>query len=154
MHIQLYTDGSGTTADKPGGWAAILVYGEHEKVISGGNKGATNNEMEITAVFEGLKAVKRQNITIEIFTDSETVIKWLCTEGARKTPYARRMCNQIDYLACDMNWTLKPTWVKGHSGHEYNERCDALAKAERAKMFEGMKYASDESTRNTHQQAA
>jgi ribonuclease HI len=154
MNIQLYTDGSGTTADKPGGWAAILVYGEHEKVISGGNKGATNNEMEITAVFEGLKAVKRQNITIEIFTDSETVIKWLCTEGARKTPYARRMCNQIDYLACDMNWTLKPTWVKGHSGHEYNERCDALAKAERAKMLEGMKYASDESTRNTHQQAA
>lgn len=154
MNIQLYTDGSGTTADKPGGWAAILVYGEHEKVISGGNKSATNNEMEITAVFEGLKAVKRQNITIEIFTDSETVIKWLCTEGARKTPYARRMCNQIDYLACDMRWTLKPIWVKGHSGHEYNERCDALAKAERAKMFEGVMYASDESARNAHQQAA
>ena len=154
MHIQLYTDGSGTTADKPGGWCAILVYGEHEKVISGGSKGATNNEMEITAVFEGLKAIKRSNIVIEIYTDSETVIKWLCTEGARKTPYARRMCNQIDYLACDMNWTLKPTWVKGHSGHEYNERCDALAKAERAKMFEGMKYASDESARNAHQQAA
>lgn len=153
MNIQLYTDGSGTTADKPGGWAAILVYGEHEKVISGGNKGATNNEMEITAVFEGLKAIKRSNIVIEIYTDSETVIKWLCTDTARKTPYARRMCNQIDYLACDMDWTLKPIWVKGHAGHVYNERCDALAKAERARMIEGL-HANNEPASITHQQAA
>jgi len=153
MNIQLYTDGSGTTADKPGGWCAILVYGEYEKVISGGSKGATNNEMEITAVFEGLKAIKRSNIVIEIYTDSETVIKWLCTDTARKTTYARRMCNQIDYLACDMGWTLKPTWVKGHSGHEYNERCDALAKAERARMIEGL-HANNEPASITHQQAA
>ena len=153
MNIQLYTDGSGTTADKPGGWCAILVYGEYERVISGGSKGATNNEMEITAVFEGLKAIKRSNIVIEIYTDSETVIKWLCTDTARKTPYARRMCNQIDYLACDMDWTLKPTWVKGHTGHVYNERCDKQAKAERARMIEGL-HANNEPASITHQQAA
>ena len=153
MKIQLYTDGSGTTADKPGGWCAILVYGEYEKVISGGSTGATNNEMEITAVFEGLKAIKRSNIVIEIYTDSETVIKWLCTETPRKTNYARRMCNEIDWLACDMGWTLKPIWVKGHSGHEYNERCDKQAKAERARMFEGL-HASNESARIAHQQTA
>ena len=70
-NITLYTDGSGTTATQPGGWAAILVCGEHVKELSGGSNAASNNEMEITAVLEGLKAIKRRSIEIEIITDSE-----------------------------------------------------------------------------------
>ena len=141
-NITLYTDGSGTINTLPGGWAAVLVCGEHVKELSGGSNAASNNEMEITAVYEGLKAIKRRSIEVEIITDSEVVIHWLTRDTARKTDYAKRLCSAIDYLACDMDWTLRPTWVKGHSGNVYNERCDVLAGLERAKRMPAERIAA------------
>ncbi len=134
-NITLYTDGSGTISTQPGGWAAILVCGEHVKELSGGSDAASNNEMEITAVYEGLKAIKRRGVEIAIVTDSQVVVFWLSRENARKTNYAQRLCSEIDYMAVDMDWTLKPTWIKGHAGNSYNERCDTLAGLERAKRM-------------------
>lgn len=136
MEIELYTDGSGTTDNKPGGWAAILVRGALVRELSGGAQYATNNQMEITAVLEGLRAIKARGATVIIYTDSEVVIHWLTKEKSRKNGFARKACAEIDGICVDMDLLIKPVWVKGHSGNDYNERADFLAGVERKKRIE------------------
>ena len=136
MSIEIFTDGACSGNPGPGGWAAILRYGEHEKELSGGEKATTNNRMELMAVIEGLKALKKRS-PVTIHTDSRYVMdgaaKWLTgwkTKGwktADKKPVknedlwrlldAEMARHQIDWI-----------WVAGHSGHPENERADQLAR--------------------------
>jgi ribonuclease HI len=133
--IEIYTDGACRGNPGPGGWAALLRRGEHEKEISGAEPLTTNNRMELTAVIRALEALKRPARAI-LYTDSEYVRRgireWLPDWKARGWRTAARepvknqdLWERLDAAAAaqDIEWH----WVKGHSGDDGNEYVDALA---------------------------
>ena len=136
--VDMYTDGSCKKNPGPGGYACILVYGEKEKVISGGAKETTNNRMELSAVIEGLKLLK-EKCAVNIFSDSKYVIDavnngWAVSwrkKGWKKADGKAALNSdlwEILLSLCEKH-VCRFDWVKGHNGHEYNERCDALAQS-------------------------
>ncbi len=133
--IEIYTDGACRGNPGPGGWGALLRSGKHEKELWGGEQHTTNNRMEMTAVIESLKAMKRPS-DIVLTTDSQYVRKgiteWIdgwkkknWQTAARKPVKNADLWKEIDRLAATHNIEWK--WVKGHSGHAENERVDELA---------------------------
>jgi ribonuclease HI len=134
--IELYTDGACSGNPGPGGWGVILRMGAHEKELFGGEAATTNNRMELMAVIEGLRALKRP-VQAEIYTDSQYVMKgmneWIKGWKARgwKTASKEPVKNVDLWQALDTECArheLKWHWVKGHAGHVENERADALAR--------------------------
>ena len=133
--IEIYTDGACRGNPGPGGWAALLLAGEHEREISGAEAATTNNRMELTAVIRALEALKRP-IQGAIYTDSQYVrqgvLEWMPNWKARgwKTADKKPVKNQDLWQALDAlvaKHQLEWHWVKGHSGNVGNERVDALA---------------------------
>nr|AJO70729.1 ancestral ribonuclease H Anc1 [synthetic construct] len=135
--VELYTDGACLGNPGPGGWAAILRYGEHEKELSGGEAHTTNNRMELTAAIEGLRALK-EPCQVDLYTDSQYVRKAI-TEGwldgwqrnGWKTASKKPVKNQDLWqalLEAMQRHQVTFHWVKGHAGHPENERCDQLAR--------------------------
>jgi ribonuclease HI len=134
--VTLYTDGACSGNPGPGGWACVLIYGEHEKELSGGAAETTNNRMEMTAALEGLKILKRP-CKVEFYTDSnylkDGVTQWLAGWKKRgwKTAAKQPVKNQDIWEQLDQviqTHQIEWHWVKGHAGDEYNERCDELAR--------------------------
>ncbi|HLA34706.1 MAG TPA: ribonuclease HI [Rhodocyclaceae bacterium] len=134
--IEIYTDGACSGNPGPGGWGAILRMDQVEKELFGGEAQTTNNRMEMMAVIEALRALKRP-VQAKIYTDSQYVQKgiseWIhgwkrrgwMTAG--KQPVKNEdLWRELDRLAGahKIEWL----WVKGHAGHPENERCDALAR--------------------------
>jgi len=139
--VYLYTDGACSGNPGPGGYASILVYKGFEKVICGGSPHTTNNRMELSAVIEGLKALNRKSDVL-VTSDSSYVcnavnMDWL--KNWKKNNYKRKgqdipnvdLWKEFDSLIQNHNVTFN--WIKGHDGHEYNERCDKIAVAEAEK---------------------
>ena len=136
--VNIYTDGACRGNPGKGGWGAILVYGKYEKELSGGEVETTNNRMELTAAIEGLSALK-EPCEVTLTSDSKYLTDainkgWLVNwkkRGWRKSDGDALpnldLWKQIDELIAKHKVTF--VWVKGHEGHEYNERCDALATA-------------------------
>ena len=134
-NVYLYTDGACSGNPGPGGWACLLKYQNIKKEISGGAKETTNNQMELTAVIEGLSLLKKP-CSVELFTDSKYVLegatKWL--EGwvqkgwkkADKKPVLNRDLWE-KLIPLFEKHTITWHWVKGHAGHPENERVDAIA---------------------------
>ena len=133
--VKIYTDGACRGNPGPGGWGALLVSGDTEKEIWGGEMLTTNNRMELTAAIRALEALKR-SCAIAIYTDSKYVMDGIRTwlpnwkkrgwKTADKKPVKNQdLWQQLDALVAthDIQWH----WVKGHSGHVENERADALA---------------------------
>ncbi len=135
--VDIYTDGACSGNPGPGGWAAILINGEHEKVLSGHDPQTTNNRMELTAVIEGLKALKYP-CKVTIYSDSAYLVnairqgwldKWQRQGWMRGNP--RQPVLNVDLwkeLLKYMNIhdvTFKK--VRGHAGHPLNERADRIA---------------------------
>ena len=133
--VDIYTDGACRGNPGPGGWAALLLFGEHEREISGADPATTNNRMELTAVIRALEALKRP-VEAAIYTDSQYVrqgvLEWMPNWKARgwKTAEKKPVKNQDLWQTLDAllpNHQLEWHWVKGHSGNPGNERVDELA---------------------------
>ena len=141
--VELFTDGACSGNPGPGGWGAILRFGSHEKELSGGEKNTTNNRMELTAVIEGLLALKEPCI-VTLTTDSKYVADGLSKgwaanwkkNGWRKADKKPALNPDLwdELLRLAEIHTLTINWIKGHAGHSENERCDALAVAESQKF--------------------
>lgn len=140
--VSIYTDGACSGNPGPGGWAALLRFGAAEKELSGGEAMTTNNRMELTAAIEALRALKRRS-AVDLHTDSEYlrngIMQWIHGwkrngwRTASKDPVKNvELWQALDELvrAHDVTWH----WVKGHAGHEENERVDKLARAEVRKL--------------------
>lgn len=137
--VQLYTDGACSGNPGPGGWAYILRHPAtgKEREASGGERQTTNNRMEMTAVIEGLGALSRAS-KVELHSDSEYVIKglrdWLKGWKAKGWRTAAKqpvknddLWKRLDALIAAGGHELSYHWVRGHTGHPENERCDQLA---------------------------
>ena len=140
--VYLYTDGACLGNPGPGGWGVVLCWDGQTRELSGGTAETTNNQMELTAVIKGLEALKRP-VPLHIVTDSKYVMQgvtqWMKGwkrngwQTANKKPVANRaLWEQLDNLLTDHSVSWE--WVKGHSGHAQNERCDELA-SEQAAAF-------------------
>ena len=141
--VIIYTDGACSGNPGPGGWAAILICGDYKKEISGGNKNTTNNIMELTAIIEGLKALK-QECEVEVYSDSAYSVNafnqgWIygwMAKGWRKPDGSEVKNKELWQELYDLTKKHKVTFnkVKGHSDNELNNRCDELARNEIIKL--------------------
>ena len=133
--VYLYTDGACKGNPGKGGWGVLMRYGSHEKELFGGEAHTTNNRMELTAIIQGLAALKRP-CAVVIYTDSQYVKngmeKWIHGwkkngwKTASKQPVKNEdLWQQLDRLAAQHQ--IQWQWVRGHAGHAENERADALA---------------------------
>jgi ribonuclease HI len=131
--ITIYTDGSSRGNPGPGGYGTILMAGPHRKELSQGYRLTTNNRMELMAVIAGLQALKKEGMTVTVYSDSQYVVKaveqgwlknWLATDfkGGKKN---KDLWTAFSKLA--QKHKLKFVWVKGHANNPYNNRCDQLA---------------------------
>lgn len=141
--VTIYTDGACKGNPGPGGYAAILVYKEKEKELSGGERETTNNRMELLAAITGLEALK-ESCEVEIVSDSKYLVDaiekgwveswkkrgWKKSDGspALNVDLWKRL---LDAASKHMVYF---TWIKGHNEHPYNERCDRLAVFEASKF--------------------
>ncbi|MBO5212173.1 MAG: ribonuclease HI [Clostridia bacterium] len=138
-HIYLYTDGSCKCNPGPGGWCAILVYNGHEKLLCGGESQTTNNRMELTAIIEGLKALK-ESCRVTLTSDSKYALDALQNgwaeswkeRGWRKADRSQALNPDLWEILLNevKKHDIEYVWVKGHAGHPYNERCDKAAQSE------------------------
>ena len=134
--VTLYTDGACSGNPGPGGYCAILVYRGREKTVSGGEKETTNNRMELLAVIRGLEALK-EPCRVEVISDSKYVVDavtrgWLLSwreKGWKKADRKEVLNVELwqDLLPLLERHEVRFTWIRGHAGHPYNERCDAEA---------------------------
>ena len=134
--VVIYSDGACSGNPGPGGWGAVMIAGQHVKEICGGEPATTNNRMELMAAIQALEALKKP-CKVELHTDSTYVMKgiseWIFGWKKRgwKTADGKPVKNddlwrRLDAARArhDVSWN----WVKGHAGHELNERADALAR--------------------------
>jgi ribonuclease HI len=134
--VEIWTDGACSGNPGPGGWGAILVFGDREKELSGGEPLTTNNRMELTAAIAALEALKRP-CSVDLHTDSqylrEGISKWVAGWKKRnwvtaaKTPVKNvDLWQRLEAAAekHDIHWK----WVRGHAGDVRNERADELAR--------------------------
>ncbi len=134
--VEIWTDGACSGNPGPGGWGALLRYGEKEKELFGGKADTTNNQMELMAAIEALNALKKP-CTVELTTDSQYVkggmTGWIFgwKKNGWKTANKKPVKNVELWQALDdavsrhkVNWH----WIKGHAGHAENEKADELAR--------------------------
>ena len=132
--IEVFTDGASAGNPGPGGYGVILRYGKHTKELSKGFRLTTNNRMELLAVIDALKAIKKPGATVHIHSDSQYVVNaiekgWVF--GWAKTGFKKKKNPDLwqEFLQLYPQFRLKMIWVRGHAGHAENERCDELAVA-------------------------
>ena len=133
--VRAFTDGACSGNPGPGGWGAVLQFGDHERELHGGAADTTNNRMELTAAIEALKALS-EPCRVSLTTDStyvkDGITQWLASwkRNGWKTAAKKPVKNQDLWQALDhesARHTIEWCWVKGHSGHPENERADKLA---------------------------
>ena len=135
-NIKIFSDGSSLGNPGAGGWGTLLKYNNKTKELSGSQNNTTNNRMELLGVIKGLEALK-EPCNVEVISDSTYVVKaineWLkgwVIKGWKNS--AKKDVKNTDlwkqYLEVSKSHNIKAFWVKGHAGHEENERCDILAR--------------------------
>ncbi len=139
--VEIFTDGACKGNPGPGGWAALLRMGRHEKELSGGERDTTNNRMELTAAIRALEALV-EPCTVTLHSDSKYVLdgitRWV--HGWQKNGWKNASKQPVrnadlwhELIAAAKPHQVEWNWVKGHSGHIENDRVDALACAEAEK---------------------
>lgn len=135
--VIIYTDGACSGNPGPGGWGSILMMGENKREISGGKKDTTNNVMELTAVIEALKLLKRP-CKVDLYSDSAYVVNaflqnWICgwikngwKNSSKEEVKNKELWQELFSLTKIHDVTFHK--VKGHADNEYNNRCDELAR--------------------------
>ena len=146
--ILLYTDGSSRGNPGPGGYGVVLKYGSYRKELSQGFRLTTNNRMELLGVIEGLKAIKKREIPVKIYSDSSYVVNavnngWLKSWVSKDL--SKKKNSDLWGLFLNVSQTfssLEFIWIKGHAGHPENERCDRLAveASQRGDIIDDMGY--------------
>lgn len=135
--VIIHTDGACSGNPGPGGWAALLRWRNHEKILSGSNPATTNNEMELTAVIHALETLKRP-MQVVLYTDSRYVMdgitRWIhqWKRNGWQTADKQAVKNRLLWQRLDAaraRHTIDWCWVKGHSGQPENTRVDRLARA-------------------------
>lgn len=133
--VEIFTDGACKGNPGPGGWGALLRFGDKEKELCGGERATTNNRMELLAVIRALESLNRR-CAVKLHTDSQYVLKgiseWIINWKKRgwKTADKKPVKNEDLWRTLDglvAQHDIKWIWVKGHAGHEGNERADQLA---------------------------
>ena len=133
--VVIFTDGACLGNPGPGGYGAILQYGEHRRELSGGYRRTTNNRMELTAAIKALEALK-QHCDVTLVSDSEYVVNsiakgwarnWAAKQWRRKGGVVPNWELWERLLELTERHELRVQWVEGHAGHAENERCDELA---------------------------
>jgi ribonuclease HI len=133
--LVMYTDGAARGNPGPGGYGAILFWGDTKKELSGGFRHTTNNRMELMAVIVGLEALKKEGLPVTIYSDSQYVVKaveqgwlknWIATDfkGGKKNKDL-----WLRFYELSKKHKLRFRWVRGHADNPYNNRCDELATA-------------------------
>ena len=139
--VTIYTDGACSGNPGPGGWGAILRYGDKKKEMSGGAAETTNNRMELTGVIEALSALK-EPCHVSLYTDSQYIANainegwlksWIAHNWKRKTGPVKNADLWKRIVELFERHQVEIHWVKGHAENEYNNRCDQLAVAESKK---------------------
>jgi len=133
--IIIYTDGAARGNPGPGGYGVVLMAGQHRKELSKGFKHTTNNRMELWAVIAGLEALKKKDIPVTIYSDSQYVVNavskgWL--DNWMRTDFKGGKKNRdlwTKYYQLSRNFKIRFVWVRGHADNPYNNRCDELATA-------------------------
>ncbi|MBW1901794.1 MAG: ribonuclease HI [Deltaproteobacteria bacterium] len=134
--VEIFTDGACSGNPGPGGYGAILKYGEEIREISGYEIETTNNQMQMIAIIDALRQLKRP-CRIRIATDSQYVVKgmtewlpgWIKRNSltSQKKPVLNKTLWE-EILGLSKRHKIEWKWIKGHNGHPYNERCDQLAR--------------------------
>ena len=131
----IYTDGASRGNPGPGGYGAILKWGERSKELSAGYRRTTNNRMELMAVIAALEALKKESLNIIIYSDSQYVVKAVQEGWLKKwiaTQFAGGKKNKdlwMRYAELAKNHNIRFVWVRGHADNPFNNRCDELATA-------------------------
>lgn len=147
MNVEVYSDGSATTGDKPGGWGYVVVInGQKHSEGSGRMENATNNDAELEAATQGLEAVERflaeqglqpnqvNGLSVTLVSDSQLILGW--ASGTWKFKQIDKMEAYHRLRKTVARLRAKTRWVEGHSGDEHNERCDKLANIARKGLVE------------------
>ncbi len=130
--IVIYTDGAARGNPGPGGLGVVMLYGKHRKELSEGFRLTTNNRMELLAVIRGLESLKREDLSIKIYTDSRYVSDavnkgWVFNWEAKRFKNKKNVDLWQQLLALYRKYKVEFIWVKGHASIPENERCDRLA---------------------------
>jgi ribonuclease HI len=135
--ITLFSDGSALGNPGPGGYGVILRYDDKEREIVGSEVHTTNNRMELLGVIEGLRALS-EKCEVDIISDSSYVVKgineWLANWIKKDFKKVKNPDLWRDYIEVSQGHKINAIWVRGHDGHEENERCDKLARDEAEKI--------------------
>jgi ribonuclease HI len=148
-HVVIHTDGACSGNPGPGGWGAILAFGDHEKELRGGEPNTTNNRMELMAAISALEALKRP-CRVDLHTDSQYLRDGVMTYLSRWKQNGWRTADKKPVKNIDLWQRLDAAmpqhqirwhWLRGHAGHAVNERADALARQAIAQVRAGSRPA-------------
>ena len=132
MKINVYTDGAAKGNPGKGGYGIVLISGEHRKEIKQGFRLTTNNRMELLAVIVALESIKNSNLSVFVYSDSKYVVdaiekKWVFSWEKTNFKKKKNPDLWIRFLKIYKKHSVSFVWIKGHSSHKENERCDFLA---------------------------
>ena len=133
QQIIIYTDGSSRGNPGPGGYGAVLMYGDKRKELSAGYRKTTNNRMELMGVIAALEALKKPGLNLTIYTDSQYIVKAINEGWLNKwlaTNFAKGKKNKdlwVKFFNLYKEHKIKFVWVKGHADNPFNNRCNVLA---------------------------